>query len=244
MPKITGQPVANVIPSQSHVAPKTLAEVTQNLMVADRLHKAGVFSNTPTIGTVARDAFVNAGINGFVSTPLSIATYAGSAWTGELIKGHFAPQTPMLPPVHQPAPSTQGATPAGGVSTQSNVGTRLALAELRIEVVANSIMAIREGTDAKVLKLMEAGARSSSERLATLEALYDAAEKELKKIGEENDMIFRPYDASSGAATGTDSSRLDSLDKRFEVVNKFIGKLIVLKATELPVETTADTATV
>ena len=27
--------------SQSHIAPKTLAQVTQNLIVADRLHKAG-----------------------------------------------------------------------------------------------------------------------------------------------------------------------------------------------------------
>jgi len=245
LPKITGQPVANLIPSQTHAAPKTLAEVTQNLIVADRLHKAGVFSTSPKLGTVARDAFVNAGVNGLVSAPLSIATYAGSAWTGEAIKGQYAAQTPVLPPVHQPAPSTQGTTPTGSISTQNaNVDTRLALAELRIEVVANNIMAIREGTDATALKLVERDSQSPGERLAALEALYDVAENQLKMIGDENDMIFRPYKEASGATTGTDSSRLDSLDKRFEAVNKFIGKLIVLKATELPVETTADTATV
>lgn len=245
LPKITGQPVANVIPSQSHAAPKTLAEVTQNLIVADRLHKAGVFSTSPQLGTVARDAFVNAGINGFVSAPLSIATYAGSAWTGEAIKGQYTSQTPILPPVHQPAPSIQGATYAGNVSTQNaNVDTRLALAELRIEVVANNIMAIREGTDAKALKLVERDSQSPGERLAALEALYDVAENQLKMIGEENDMILRPYKGASGATAGTDGSRLDSLDKRFEAVNKFIGKLIVLKATDLPAEPMADTPTV
>lgn len=241
---ITGQPAANVIPSQSHIAPKSLAQVTQNLIVADRLHKAGVFSSAPRLGTVARDAFVNAGINGLVSAPLSIATYAGSTWTGEAIKGQYTAQTPVLPSVHQPAPSTQGATPADTASTQSaHVDTRLALAELRIEVVANNIMAIREGTDAMALKLAERGTQSAGERLATLEALYDVAEKQLKLIGEENDMIFRPYVGASGVTASTDSSRLDNVDKRFEGVNKFIGKLIVLKATELPAETTTGTTT-
>ena len=241
---ITGHPVANTLPSQSHAAPKSLAEVTQNLMVADRLHKAGVFSNTPQLGTVARDAFVNAGINGLVSAPMSIATYAGSAWTGEAIKGQYAAQTPLLPPVHQPAPSTQGAMTPDSVAVQSaNVDTRLALAELRIEVVANSIMAILQGTGASALEMTKRGSLATGERLTMLETSYDAAEKYLKDIGEECGLIFRPY-AGTSSATATDISRLDSLDKRFEAMNTFIGRMIKFKETELPNETTADTTTV
>lgn len=238
---ITGERSSTArVPSQSHQAPKNLAEVTQNLMVADRLHKAGVFPTSPHLSTVARDAFVNAGINGLVSAPLSIATYAGSAWTGEAIKGAYAPQTPVLPPVHQPAPSTQVVATAPRVELDS----QLKLAELRIEVVANSIVALREGTDVPALCINEEFSGSVVERLTMLENLYDVAEKELAKIGDENDMILRPYRMPSSPAENTEQSRLAGLTRRFEAVNQFIGKLIVLKSTELPQDSPAQTQTV
>lgn len=248
--RITGQSGERVLASQSHIAPKTLAQVTQNLIVADRLHKAGVFSSAPQLGTVARDAFVNAGINGLVSAPMSIATYAGSTWTGEAIKGQYAAQTPVLPSIHQSAPSTQAgslpvqsATPVGTVA-EPDGEARIKLAELRIEVVSNNIMAIRQGTDAPALLLHERSPALSGERLTLLEALYDVAEQQLKLIGDENDMVFRPYRDPAGLAADTDTRRLARLDNRFEAVNRFIGKLIVLKSTELPVEATAETSTV
>ena len=248
--RITGQSGERVLASQSHIAPKTLAQVTQNLIVADRLHKAGVFSTAPQLGTVARDAFVNAGINGLVSAPMSIATYAGSTWTGEAIKGQYAAQTPVLPSIHQSAPSTQAgslpvqsATPVGTVA-EPDGDARIKLAELRIEVVSNNIMAIRQGTDAPALTLSERSPASTGERLTMLEALYDVAERQLKVIGDEHDMVFRAYRDPAGTAADTAPRRLERLDKRFEAVNRFIGKLIVIKEAELPVETTAGTATV
>lgn len=241
---LTGTAGAGVLPSQSHVAPKTLADVTQNLIVADRLHKAGVFSSEPKLGMVARDAFVNAGVNGVVSAPLSIATYAGSAWAGDAIKGQYAAQTPILPPIHGSAPNTYVVMDPTQVAVSASLDAQLKLAELRIEVVANNIMAVRQGTDSPALKLIERGSASPGERLTLLEGLYNVAEEQLKLIGDENDMIFRPHEPSVDPSAKTDNARLEHLEKRFEVVNKFIGKLIVLKSTELPVETTAPTTTV
>mgnify|MGYP001567211086 FL=1 len=81
---------AGTLPSRSHPVPRTFGEVAQNLVTADRLVKAGVFKTGPDLKTVTRDAFVNAAVNGLVSTPLSIATYAGSVWSGEHIKGTFS----------------------------------------------------------------------------------------------------------------------------------------------------------
>jgi hypothetical protein len=239
--RIVGQnPVNRPLKSQVTPSPKNIAEVTQNLVVADRLHKAGVFPTTPSLGIVARDALVSAGINGLVSSPLSIATYAGSSWSSEAIKGHFSSQTPLLPPLHQPAPSqgspqTQGTAPVAGVPPGADsTAARLGLAELRIEVVANNIMAIREGTNAQALKMSENSSSTTSERLSTLESLYGTAETELKKIADENDMVFRPYSDTAAGGVGDDKSRLDTLEKKFEAMNKFIGKLILLKTTELP----------
>ena len=68
--------------------------------------------------------------------------------------------------------------------------------------------------------------------------------KLLKVIGDEHDMVFRAYRDPAGTAADTAPRRLERLDKRFEAVNRFIGKLIVIKEAELPVETTAGTATV
>lgn len=241
--KLLGQAGPNVLPSQGHIAPKTLADVTQNLIVADRLHKAGVFSNEPKLGTVARDAFVNASVNGVVSAPISIATYAGSAWTGEAIKGQYSAQTPILPPIHGPAPSTQVGTVPAPVETPTQLEAQLKLAELRLEVVANNIMAVRQGTDSAALQLIEQGTASIGERLKTLEGLYDVAEEQLTLIGNGKYMTFRPHPREGDPSTKTDSARLEHLGKRFEALNKFIGKLIVLNSLELPIETPVVTTT-
>lgn len=230
---------------QASADPKDLAQVTQNLMVADRLVKAGVFNTSPQAATVARDAFVSAGISGLVSAPLSIGTYAGSVWSGETIKAQFTNNTPLLPPAHQPAPSTQvPAAKADGttsvVATQDTdtgaTTARLGLAELRMEVIANNIMAMRQGTNAPALKMSDSSSsRTPSERLETLEALYKTAEEQLKKLGDENDMVFRPYIATPADGTD-DKGRLDVIDKKFDALNKFIGKLLHMGTLSLPAE--------
>lgn len=77
-------------PAKPAVAkPQTFGDVAANLVSADRLVKAGVFKTDTSLKTVTRDAFVSASVNGLVSTPLSIGTYAGSVWTDETIKGNF-----------------------------------------------------------------------------------------------------------------------------------------------------------
>ncbi|WP_238544248.1 hypothetical protein [Pseudomonas sp. Ag1] len=229
---------------QASADPKDLAQVTQNLMVADRLVKAGVFNTSPQAATVARDAFVSAGISGLVSAPLSIGTYAGSVWSGETIKAQFTNNTPLLPPAHQPAPSTQvpAAKTDGTTSVVATQDTdtgattaRLGLAELRMEVIANNIMAMRQGTNAPALKMSDSSSRTPSERLETLEALYKTAEEQLKKLGDENDMVFRPYIATPADGTD-DKGRLDVIDKKFDALNKFIGKLLHMGTLSLPAE--------
>ncbi|NVZ14296.1 hypothetical protein HX843_12435 [Pseudomonas sp. IPO3775] len=214
-------------------------------MVADRLVKAKVFDTSPQAATVARDAFVSAGVSGLVSAPLSIGTYAGSVWSGETIKAQFTNNTPLLPPAHQPAPSTQvpAAKTDGTASVVATQDTdtgattaRLGLAELRMEVIANNIMAMRQGTNALALKMSDSSSsRTPSERLETLEALYKTAEEQLKKLADESDMVFRPYIATPADGTD-DKGRLDVIDKKFDALNKFIGKLLHMKTLELPAE--------
>ncbi|MEX5419687.1 hypothetical protein WCD98_29915, partial [Pseudomonas aeruginosa] len=132
--------------------PKTFGDVATNLIAADRLVKAGVFKTDTPLKTVARDAFVNASVNGLVSTPLSIGTYAGSVWSGETIKGSFSATTPLLPPAHQPAPSQQsnGVTPAAGGTGEQDatmIKLRLDNAETKLLYAVNTIQLLAEGGD-------------------------------------------------------------------------------------------------
>ncbi|WP_256739769.1 hypothetical protein [Pseudomonas sp. K5002] len=105
-----------------------------------------------------------------------------------------------------------------------------------MEVIANNIMAMRQGTNAPALKMSDSSSsRTPSERLETLEALYKTAEEQLKKLADESDMVFRPYIATPADGTD-DKGRLDVIDKKFDALNKFIGKLLHMKTLELPAE--------
>jgi hypothetical protein len=242
--KLMSQGATRPFKPQVSAEPKSMEQVTQNLMVADRLVKAGVFKTEPGPATVTRDAFIGAGVTGLVSAPFSIATYAGSVWSGEKIKAQFTNNTPLLPAAHQPAPSTQvpaaqtdGTTSvvAGQGSDTGTTTARFGLAELRMEVIANNVLAIRQGKDVPALQMSDSSSRTPSERLETLENLYKTAEEQLKKLADENDMVFRPYMATPTDGTD-DKGRLDVIDKKYDALNKFIGKLLHVKTLELPAE--------
>lgn len=215
------------LPSRSYPTPKTFGEVTQNIMTADRLVKAGVFKTGPDLKTVTRDAFVNAGVNGLVSTPLSIGTYAGSVWSGEQIKGAFTANTPLLPPAHQPAPSQQSTT-AGMTPTtpsQKEVELRLENMELKLLLVANSIQAYIEGEDGRAWDKSPDWPTETNARIDMLEKLYDASEKNLELIARKNKFIFEPYKDESVTPKKDPVGRLEVLELRNELILKEFARI-------------------
>lgn len=227
------------LPSHSHPAPKTMGDVVQNMITADRLVKAGVFKTGPDLKTVTRDAFVNAAVNGLVSTPLSIGTYAGSVWSGEQIKGAFSANTPFLPPAHQPAPSQQSKELAGQVSgapkpVVDDLELRLENAELKLLLTVNTIQSFAEGSKGLALDKSENWPTEPGARLEHMEKLYDAAEKSLVALAENNEFIFKPYKRQLPASETSITSRLDVLDKRNEAIQKMIVRIISVLQAEAP----------
>ncbi len=217
--------------------PKTFGDVAANLVAADRLVKAGVFKTDTSLKTVTRDAFVNASVNGLVSTPLSIGSYAGSVWSGETIKGNFTANTPLLPPAHQPAPS-QAANDAAAVNSAAGqdaamVKLRTENAELKMLYAVNTIQTMIEGGDAEALEKSSTWPTGINERLDLMEKLYDAAEKNMVEVSAENDFIYRPYKNDSVAVSKDATARLNALDKRYEHLNSAgIGRLIAVREVE------------
>lgn len=210
-------------------APKTFGDVASNLVAADRLVKAGVFKTDASLKTVVRDAFVNASVNGVVSTPLSIGAYAGSVWSGETIKGSFSANTPLLPPAHQPAPSQQsyGGSKVETVDSKAQddatIKLRLENAELKILFAGNTILAMLGGGDADAVEENPTRPIGTKARLDNLERLYGAAERSMRLVAEKNDFIFRPYKADTTSEPQSDEARLDILEKRYEEINSKIG---------------------
>lgn len=226
-------------PAKPAVAkPKTFGDVAANLVSADRLVKAGVFKTDTSLKTVTRDAFVNASVNGLVSTPLSIGTYAGSVWTGETIKGNFAANTPLLPPAHQPAPSqaANAASAAGSGGAEQSaalVKTRTESAELKMTYAVNTIQAMVEGGDGKALEKSSTWPVDINERLDLMEKIYDASEKNMAEVSEQNGFIYKPYKDDSTVGSKSVTSRLDALDKRYEHLNSNgIGRLLAVREVE------------
>ena len=223
--------------------PKTFGDVAANLVAADRLVKAGVFKTDTSLKTVTRDAFVNASVNGLVSTPLSIGSYAGSVWSGETIKGNFTANTPLLPPAHQPAPSQAANDAAAAVNSAAGqdaamIKLRTENAELRMLYAVNTIQAMVEGGDGKALEKSSTWPTDINERLDLMEKLYDAAEKNMVEVSAKNDFIYRPYKDDSAVGSKDATVRLNALDKRYEYLNsKGIGRLIKVRGAELEEET-------
>lgn len=226
-------------PAKPAVAkPQTFGDVAANLVSADRLVKAGVFKTDTSLKTVTRDAFVNASVNGLVSTPLSIGTYAGSVWTGETIKGNFAANTPLLPPAHQPAPSqaANAASAAGSGGAEQSaalVKTRTESAELKMTYAVNTIQAMVEGGDGKALEKSSTWPVDINERLDLMEKIYDASEKNMAEVSEQNGFIYKPYKDDSAVGSKSVTARLDALDKRYEHLNSNgIGRLLAVREVE------------
>lgn len=218
--------------------PKTFGDMAYNLVAADRLVKAGVFKTDTPLKTVVRDAFVGASINGLVSTPLSIGTYAGSVWTGETIKGNFTATTPVLPPVHQPALSQQanGVAVAAAKPAEQDaamINLRVDNAETKFLYLANTTQLLAEGGAANALEKSPNWPTETNERLANMERLYDATEKNMQAIAEQNEFIFKPYKESVATEPKTVASRLDALDKRHEAASNFIGRMIAIRDLEV-----------
>lgn len=212
-----------------------MGDVTQNLITADRLVKAGVFKTGPDTKTQVRDAFLNASVGGLVSVPFSIASYAGSVAAGETIKGAYTPSAPVLPPAHLPAPSQQSKEARAAVESASTqeakqLEVRLDTAESHMLLTANTIQKLAGGDEA--LGKSENWPTEPNARLDEMEQIYDSMESSLKKLAEENDFICRPYKDDSTASEKTPTSRLDVLAKRNEKIQVVISRILTVLEVE------------
>ncbi|MBK3431492.1 hypothetical protein JJD73_06805 [Pseudomonas fluorescens] len=213
----------------------SVADVTQRLLDADRLVKAGVISTSPSTGKTIKDAFINAGVNGIVSAPINVGAYAGSVAAGEAIKGQYVPSP--LPPPHLPgtAKPDPASTPQVAAPTTSDTPTPSATRHLdRVEKVvlefANVIITLASGNTEDRLAMGDAWPKERGARLDNLEQLLSISETHMKQVAEDNGIIFKPHlEPETGPGTG---GRLGVIERRYRALEKAADRIITLKDAE------------
>ncbi len=214
-----------------------MADVTQRLLDADRLVKAGVISTSPSTGKMVKDAFINAGVNGMVSAPINVGAYAGSVAAGEAIKGQYVPSPVVPPPPHLPgvAQPDQKAAPPVVTPYAPDEPAPVATRHLdRVEKVllefANLIITLAGNTGDR-LAMGDAWPKEREARMRNLEQLLDVSETHMKQLAEDHDLIFKPH-IESQTSPGT-GGRLGVIERRYHALKKTVDRIMTLKDAEL-----------
>lgn len=231
-------PLGGTTPVKPAESPKvSVADVTQRLLDADRLVKAGVISTSPSTGKMVKDAFINAGINGMVSAPINVGAYAGSVAAGEAIKGQYVPSPVPPPPPHLPGGVQAGQKPAPPVVTPSTPDEPAPGATRHLDRVekvllefANLIITLAGNTGDRLV-MDDAWPKERGARMSNLEQLLDVSETHMKQIAEDNELIFKPH-IESQTSPGT-GGRLGVIERRYHALKKTADRIMTLKGAEL-----------
>lgn len=214
----------------------SMADVTQRLLDADRLVKAGVISTSPSTAKTIKDAFINAGVNGVVSAPINVGAYAGSVAAGEAIKGQYLPSPVPPPPPHLPgvAQPDQKPTSQAVASSTSDEPAPAAKSHLdQVEAVvlefANVIIMLA-GSSEDGLAMDDSWPKEPEARLSNLERLLSLSETHMKQVAEDNGVLFKPH-TESQASPGSEG-RLGVIERRYRALENAADKIITLKNAE------------
>lgn len=203
----------------------SVADVTQRLMDADKLVKAGVISTSPSTGKVVKDAFITAGVNGVVSAPINVGAYAGSVAAGEAIKGQYVPAA--LPPAHLPGAAKPESSPTTDTAApQTSATPRLDRVERLVLQFADVMATLSSASDEERRAMEETVPKERGARLSHLERRLSLSEPHMKQVAENRGIIFKPYAQSE--APPIKGGRLGSIEHRYHALEQAAEKIILL----------------
>lgn len=232
-------PRGGTAPVKQDDSPKvSMADVTQRLLDADRLVKAGVISTSPSTSKTVKDAFINAGVNGMVSAPINVGAYAGSVAAGEAIKGQYVPSPVAPPPPHLPGvaqsdqkPMPQTVAPPAPDEPAPGATRHLDRVEKVVLEFANVVMTLASGSTADRLAIGDAWPKERGAGLTNLEQLLSVSETHMRQVAEDNGVIFKPHiESSTSPSTG---GRLGVIERRYDAMEKAAERIMTLKDAEL-----------
>ena len=116
---------------------------------------------------------------------------------------------------------------------QQKLEARLESAEIKTELMANSIISINGGGDSKAVGKNPNAATDVDSRLNALEGRMNTIENQMKDITKRYNLIYDPYVAPESSETPTAASRMETVEKRYKHMNQQLKLLIAVQKTKM-----------
>lgn len=193
------------------------------------IYKRGGFTPLPSnIAANVRSSFFSEGVRTLISLPLSVGEHlASSAITDRIYAQSKVPGAEI-----KNADGTK-TTVDPSATAQQKLEARLEGAEIKTELMANNILFINEGADAKALGQDLNAPTDAHSRLAELERRMNAIEKVMEDIGKRYLVVYEPYKAAESSDAPTDESRMKNIEDRYAYMNRMTRVLIASKSAFL-----------
>ena len=186
------------------------------------LHNKNVFpSISSQLASGARSAFINHGVSALIGLPFT----AGEHIASRAITDRIDAQAKMPGAEKKNADGTVSINDPSATE-QQKLDARLESAEIKTEVMINSILSINEGPDAKAVGKDPGAATDVDSRLNALESRMKATEDQMKDLAKQYGLVYDPYVAPESSETPTAASRMEVVEKRYEHMNKMLKRLI------------------
>lgn len=208
--------------------PNSPGNAVHNSHTINNLQRRGYFPALPEgLGTIARNAIVEATLNGLIKLGFTAAQHVVSDVMEQRIKA----QAEMPGAEKKNADGTKS-TVNPSATEQQKIDARVEGAEINVELLANSIISINEGPDAPAVGKSPNAPTTTQERLDNLEKTLDAVEGPLEDIAKRYGQVYTRPSAADSSAPSTPQSRLDRIEQRYAEMNKMLKRLVAVKNAE------------
>ena len=220
-PKPTPTPIKPTKPKPVG-GPNGANDAVNNANTISSLHKTNAFKPIASnLAADARNSFISHSVNTLVGLPFSVVEHMAS----KEIRDRIDAQAKMPGAEKKDA---QGVTTTNdpAATEQQKLEARLESAEIKTELMSNSIISINGGGDSKAVGKNPNAATDVDSRLNALEGRMNATENQMKEIAARYGLIYAPYVAPESSETPTAASRMEAVEKRYEHMNKMLKRLI------------------
>jgi len=215
-------------PAPSASGPSSVRNAADNARIASTLPFNPI---APTLASHARNSFVEAGVSTLINLPFSVAEHVASKAMTDRIDA----QSKMPGAEKKNVDGTKGPVDPSATE-QQKIEARLEGAEIKTELLANTILSINEGGNADAVGKDSAASTDTNARLTGLEKRMDAIEAQMEDIGKRYGLIYSPYPKPESLEGSTDKSRITSIEQRYKHMNLMAKNLISAKQNQIDSE--------
>lgn len=202
--------------------PNGANEAVNSLKTINSLHTNNVFPPLSSqLAASARHSFLSAGVSTLINLPFSVGEHMASKALMERLDGQA-----KMPGAEKKNADGTTSTNDPSATEKQKLEARLEGAEIKTEVMVNTLLSINSGPDAKAVGKDPNAATDVDSRLNALESRMTATEDQMKEIAKRYGLIYEPYVAPQSSQAPTETSRVQVIENRYAHMNKMLKRLV------------------